>query len=111
MDKDISKKEARKRLEDSVLKVDWITHFLGDDSDQDNFLNVYRGLHAQLREGDKLEIKPSLSVYDGRHGLEVPTADFGIILIEKDGKSNLIYARGTAGGIGSGHLLYVDDSC
>ena len=105
---EIPKEEARKRLEDSVKNVDWITHFLGDKSRQESFLDVYRGLHSQLREGDSLEIEVWAHMRDGQYK-EIPTATFKITLKRKDGKKDVIYTRDADGsGIGGGHLLYRD---
>ena len=103
---EISEKEARKRLEATVENVDWITHFLGNETKQQDFLEVYRGLHAQLREGDRLEIELGLYSHPGIHALEIPTANFKIILCTKNGKREIVYSRDTIGGIGLGNLLY-----
>ena len=105
---EISEKEARKRLEDAVKNVDWITHFLGSETRQRDFLEVYRRLHAQLREGDSLEIELSLYSYLGRDAIEIPTACFKIVLHFKDRKKEIVYSRDTTGGIGLGNLLYLD---
>jgi len=74
---EISKEEARKRLEDSVKKVDWITHFLGNKSDQNFFLECYRDFYTQLREGDNLDIKVHVYREPGENS---PTAEFLIVL-------------------------------
>ena len=103
---EISEKEARKRLEDTIKNVNWITHFLGNETKQRDFLEVYRGLHAQLHEGDRLEIELDLCSYPTRSGLEIPTANFKIILCLKNVKKEIVYSRDTTGGIGLGNLLY-----
>ncbi len=103
---EISEKEARKRLEATVKNVDWIAHFLGNEPQQRYFLEVYRGLHAQLHEGDRLEIELSLYSYPGRYGSEIPTAGFKIILYTKNGKREIVYSRDATGGIGLGNFLY-----
>ncbi|MEK6897389.1 MAG: hypothetical protein AABW93_02575 [Nanoarchaeota archaeon] len=103
---EISEEEARGRLEDTVKDVNWITHFLGNETKQRDFLEVYRGLHAQLHEGDRLEIELGLYSYPARDALEIPTAGFKIVLHSKDGKKERVYSRDATGGIGLGNLLY-----
>lgn len=103
---EISKEEAQKRLEATVKNANWIAHFLGNETQQQDFLEVYRGLHAQLREGDRLEIELGLYSHSGKYALEIPTANFKIILHPKNGKGEIVYSRDTTGGIGFGNLLY-----
>lgn len=103
---EITEKEARERLEHAVKNVDWITHFLGNETKQRDFLEVYRGLRAQLHEGDRLEIELGLYSHSGKYALEIPTANFKIILCPKNGKREIVYSRDTMGGIGLGNLLY-----
>jgi hypothetical protein len=103
---EISEKEARKRLEATVKNVNWITHFLGNETQRRDFLEVYRGLHAQLHEGDRLEIELNLYSYPGRDALEIPTANFKIILYPRNGKKEIVYSRDPMVGIGLGNLLY-----
>lgn len=103
---EISEEEARGRLEDTVKDVNWITHFLGNETKQRDFLEVYRGLHAQLHEGDRLEIELNLYSYPGRYALKIPTANFKIILCPRNGKKEIVYSRDHTGGIGLGNLLY-----
>ena len=103
---EISKEEARKRLEDSVKTVDWITHFLGDETKQQDFLEVYRGLNAQLREGDRLEIEIDPYMLSREKYADIATAAFSIILHLKDGKKEKVYQKSTGSEIGSGRLLY-----
>ena len=110
---EISKEEARKRLEDSVKNIDWIAHFLGDETKQQNFLDVYRGLHAQLREGDRLEIHVYLKHHIGKISVistvdVIPTVDFGIALHTKKGEEKEVYRRDFSFKSVSSKVLYKD---
>lgn len=107
MEREISEAEARQRLEEAVKKGDLITHFLGDQSRQNSFLRVYRGLHSQLHEGDKLEIEFNLTTFR-RHGIEEePSARFRIVLINQEGKKYFVYSIDRDGsGFGDRPLLY-----
>ncbi|MFH1311528.1 MAG: hypothetical protein ABIH65_03935 [Nanoarchaeota archaeon] len=103
---EISREEARKRLENSVKNIDLINHFLGNDSAQEDFLKIYRGYYAQLCVGDRLEIRASPSICNGKYHTKIPILSFNIILCKRTGKEKLVYGFDKMDSTGIGTLLY-----
>ncbi len=79
---EVSQEEAYKRLEQAVDDFDWIKEFLGL-MDRDDLLVAYRGLHAQLREGDELKFEVVKMNHETNiHDIDYPS--FSIVLYRED---------------------------
>ena len=75
----ISKKEVRKKLEESLKNFDWLNEFFPHSN---KFILEYKLYHAQLREGDKLEINVSKSE-NSKNGIPYAEPFLEIILLQK----------------------------
>ena len=106
MKREISRKKAEQDLEKAVADFDLVGEFLG--GAKQGFLNMYRKLHAQLREGDELKIKIHKSRSDVDHKSVSYEPNFDIVLISKGIEQKIVYSIGLTGEkvISPGHYLY-----
>ena len=82
----ISKKEVRKKLEESLKNFDWLNEFFPHSN---KFILEYKLYHAQLREGDKLEINVSKSE-NSKNGIPYAEPFLEIILHSKENRLGVV---------------------
>ena len=109
MGREISREETQQELERAVKDFDWIGEFLG--KKRAEFLDMYRVLHAQLREGDKLKIEVCKSSCRVGYGSEKCEPWFAILLYKSNGDKESpyrIHPDGTTFSTYPSGLLYSD---
>jgi len=101
---EVSRSEARRRLNNAVRIFEWSSLM----ADPNEFLEVYRSFHAQLREGDTLDIRLDTTTSHARYGLEHTGVVFEIVLRENNGEGRPVYWMDTDGSTSIGPILYTD---
>ncbi len=103
---EISKEDARKRLETTVAEFNWIETFLGN---QESFLRKYRALHEQLKEEDKLTIDIIPRTRAEKWHIDTRYVDFVVTLYRKDQKPKRVLSQNAESSvIVPDNLLYSD---
>ncbi len=92
MPRELSREEAEGRLSEVVTKFDWAGEFLGNH--KDDFLRTYRALHAQLREGDKLEIEIEIDRHENTRCSTISYPIFKIVLHRPSGMPSSVLWSG-----------------
>ena len=82
MGRNLTRREAEKKLEYAVSSFDWVKAFLND---KQEFINKYLALHAQLKEGDQLSIRVRKIDGDRHHDYPV----FDIMLDSPEGSKTV----------------------
>lgn len=78
MERHLSQQEAERRLEEAAKSFDWVTKLLGHA--RKDLLSGYRSLHAQLKDGDRLEIRVVKKTHECQH-IEIDYPCFEVVLI------------------------------
>ncbi len=83
----LSKEEAQKRLEEAAKGFDWVSELLG--SAKEDLLTGYRTLHAQLKEGNRLEIRVEKKTHECRSA-DMVYPCFEIVHVLSNGKTRVV---------------------
>tara|TARA_Y100000310_G_C20161858_1_gene569547 strand:- start:129 stop:458 length:330 start_codon:yes stop_codon:yes gene_type:complete len=106
--REISKEEARGRLEQAVSEVDVISLFLG--IEKVTFMRTYCALHRQLRDGDRLTIEVTAEKHEGS-SRDFVYPVFNIVFYAGDSQGRVIVQKDITGyGVSKveDNLLYDD---